>query len=141
MGGPIVGAGGVIYVYVHIHRDDGPPGQLQALRPDGSRTWTFTAPATRTDYNRFATHVVGDAGVVYLGVGRAVSAVGEDGRLRWSLAVPEGVNASAPVLSPTGDLAVHTDDDQLLMIATESRGSARTAWPSSNGDSRNANAR
>lgn len=141
MGGPVVGPGGVVYVYVNVHRSDGGTGRLQAIRPDGSLAWAFAAAATRADYNRYATHVVGDAGVVYLGVGRSVSAVGGDGRLRWTLPVPEGVNASAPVLSPAGDLAVHTDDDQLLVIATESSGPANTAWPSSNGDSRNGNAR
>ncbi|MDP3216042.1 MAG: hypothetical protein Q8S73_18180 [Deltaproteobacteria bacterium] len=141
MGGPVVGPGGVVYVYVNVHRSDGGTGRLQAIRPDGSLAWAFAAAATRADYNRYATHVVGDAGVVYLGVGRSVSTVGGDGRLRWTLPVPEGVNASAPVLSPAGDLAVHTDDDQLLVIATESSGPANTAWPSSNGDSRNANAR
>ena len=141
MGAPVVGTGGTVYVYVNVHRSDGGTGQLQAIRRDGSRAWAFAAPATRTDYSRFATHVVGDAGVIYLGVGRSVSAVGEDGRLRWMLPMPEGVNASAPALSPTGDLVVHTDDDQLVVIATESSGAANTAWPSSNGDSRNANAR
>lgn len=110
--------------YVNVHRSDGGTGRLIAVRPDGRIARSLAAPATRTNYQRFATQTVGDDGVVYLGVGRAVRTVSAEGRLIWELGVPEGVNASAPVLSPTGDLAVHTDDVQLLVVATGSRGAA-----------------
>lgn len=141
MGGPVVGRGGTIYVYLNVHRSDGGTGRLMAVRPDGRIAWSFAAAATRTDYQRFATHALGDAGVIYLGVGTRLRAIDEDGRARWEREFREGVNASAPVVSVTGDLAVHTDDDQLVVVATESHGPAATAWPVVNGDLRNANAR
>lgn len=142
MGAPVVGADGTVYVYVNVHRGGGgASGELVAVRRDGTRAWGFGASATRTDYQRYATHAVGRAGVIYLAVGRALYAVGEDGRLRWTLAIPEGANASAPVLSPNGDLALHTDDDRLLVVATESAGAAPSAWPLTGGDARNGNAR
>ena len=142
MGAPVIGADGTVYVYLNVHRGGGgASGELVAVRRDGSRAWGFGASATRTDYQRFATHAVGRAGVIYLAVGRALYAVGEDGRQRWTLAIPEGANASAPVLSPNGDLALHTDDDRLLVVATESAGAAPSAWPLTGGDARNGNAR
>jgi|GEM_PF-1445863 len=141
MGAPVVGADGTVYVYVNVHRGGGASGELVAVRRDGTRAWGFGADATRTDYQRYATHAVGRAGVIYLAVGRALYAVGEDGRQRWTLAIPEGANASAPVLSPNGDLALHTDDDRLLVVATESAGAAPSAWPLTGGDARNGNAR
>ncbi len=142
MGAPVIGADGTVYVYLNVHRGGGgASGELVAVRRDGSRAWGFGASATRTDYQRFATHAVGRASVIYLAVGRALYAVGEDGRQRWTLAIPEGANASAPVLSPNGDLALHTDDDRLLVVATESAGAAPSAWPVTGGDARNGNAR
>ena len=141
MGAPVIGADGTVYVYVNVHRGAGARGELVAVRRDGSRAWGFAATATRTDYQRYATHAVGRAGLIYLAVGRALYAVGEDGRQRWTLAIPEGANASAPVLSPNGDLALHTDDDRLLVVATESAGAAPSAWPLTGGDARNGNAR
>jgi len=45
------------------------------------------------------------------------------------------------VLSSNGDLALHTDDDRLLVVATESAGAAPSAWPLTGGDARNGNAR
>lgn len=141
MGAPVIGTDGTVYVYLNIRRGGGARGELVAVRRDGSRAWGFGADATRTEYQRFATHAVGRAGVIYLAVGRGLYAVGEDGRQRWTLAIPEGANASAPVLSPDGDLALHTDDDRLLVVATESAGAAPSAWPLTGGDARNGNAR
>lgn len=141
MGAPVVGPNGMILAYVNVHRSDGGTGRLIAVRPDGRIARSLAAPATRTNYQRFATQTVDDDGVVYLGVGRAVRAVSAEGRLLWELGEPEGVSESAPVLAPAGDLAVHTDDVQLLVIATGSRGAARVPWPSANGGARNASAR
>nr|MBK7069328.1 hypothetical protein [Deltaproteobacteria bacterium] len=58
----MIGADGTVYVYVNVHRGAGARGELVAVRRDGSRAWGFAATATRTDYQRYATHAVGRAG-------------------------------------------------------------------------------
>jgi len=141
MGAPVLGTTGLVYTYLDVHRAQGPDGQLEAFRPDGSRAWGFPAPATRQDFTHVATHLVGRAGAIYLAVGGALYAVNEDGSQRWTLAIPAGANAPELALARDGGLAVHTDDDRLWMVATESAGLAPTPWPATGGDARNGNAR
>ncbi|MGF1465418.1 MAG: PQQ-binding-like beta-propeller repeat protein [Sandaracinaceae bacterium] len=143
IGRPVVGEDGTVYVYAHGTRTGAPPpGRLTAFDPDGSERWVFGAPATSRAFFVHDTHLVGDAGLVYLAIGEAVSAVeAATGALRWRLAVPERVDTAHVTLSRAGDLAVRTNDDQLIVIATESRGLARSPWPAPAGSVRQANDR
>lgn len=143
LGRPVIGADGTLYVYANGHRDDAPyTGALVALDRDGAERWRFVADASVQEFFLHGTHVLGDAGLVYLAIGDGVHAIEtRDGTERWSLPTESAVNRPQIALGPGGDLLVHTDDDELLVIATESTGLADAPWPAPAGDVRNANAR
>lgn len=142
LGRPVVGPDGVVYVYANGHREaERYTGALVAFDRDGAERWRFVADATEQEFFFHATHAIGDAGVVYLAIGDGVYAVdARDGRERWALHPGAAFNRPQVAIGPTGDLAVHTDTDELLIIATESSGLADSPWPAPAGDRRNANA-
>ncbi|MCA9608302.1 MAG: PQQ-binding-like beta-propeller repeat protein, partial [Myxococcales bacterium] len=143
LGRPLIDADGSIYVYANGHRDDAPyTGALIAFDRDGAERWRFVADASLQEFFLHATHVLGDAGLVYLAIGDGVHALDtRDGTEVWALPTERAVNTPQIALGPGGDLLVHTDDDELLVIATESTGLAAAPWPAPAGDLRNANAR
>ena len=132
VGGPIF-VGGRLVIYLSVHRESGPDGQLEAFGRNGERVWSYAAPRTRTPrevFDTLATHVAGEAGLVYLATGETLHAVNvETGEARWTAPLGVGVNEPQLNISPLGDLAVRTDQGDVLVVATESRGPARSAWP------------
>lgn len=142
MGAPVVAEDGAVYVYLNVHRAGGAFGQLQSVRPDGSLAAFFALNASRQEFTRTATHLLGRGGSIYLAAGGALVSLDTPTlRSLWRAAIPTGANAPELALSGNGDLALHTDDDQLMVFATESAGLAPSPWPSPGGDARNANAR
>jgi hypothetical protein len=132
VGGPILVEDRLV-TYLSTHRESGPDGQLEAFDLDGERIWSYPAARTSTAREIFdtdATHVAGDAGLVYLATGETLHAVGvETGEGRWAVSLGVGVNEPRLNISPLGDLALRTDDGDVLVVATESLGPARSAWP------------
>jgi outer membrane protein assembly factor BamB len=139
-GAPVIDASGTAFVYLSAHDGGAPRGRLFAVRRDGTIEWTYEATTPRERYFEYGTHVAGNGDIVYLAIGTALHAIDRGGRMRWRTTIPSTSTAS-PVLSPNGDLALHTDDDQLVVIATESAGVANSEWPALGGDERNANMR
>jgi len=84
----------------------------------------------------FSAPVLGDGGMVYVGIGSTVAAIRRsDGEPAWS--VPLSAFALFTLLAPGGVLYV-ADGDHLTAIATESRGlDPEAAWPMFRGDARN----
>jgi len=141
MGAPIVGPNGAVYVYVNVRRETGSPGLLHVIRPDGSSAWTYAMGASRQDFTHTATHLLGRAGRVYIAVGDALTSIDTASRGSWYTRLTTSANAPELALSDNGDLTVHTDDDRLMVFATESAGVAPSRWPAPGGGARNANAR
>jgi len=136
-GGPVISQSGRVITYLN----SGDSGSLRAHEPDGALAWSHGADAILREFNFYATHAAGVAGLIYLAVGSSVRAVREDdGSISWSRDDLGEFHGRCVTLSPNSDLVVLTDDDELLIIATASGGPARSRWPAPGGGPRNANA-
>ncbi|MEI8257367.1 MAG: PQQ-binding-like beta-propeller repeat protein, partial [Deltaproteobacteria bacterium] len=128
-GAPVRTQGGLVVAY--LNAGDVPEGgALMAFRRDGSPVWRVAARASQQQFFDHATHIAASDGTVYLAVGSQLLAVREgDGQDRWRVTLPGAANTAAPMLSPTGDLALHSDDNRLLVYVTDSHELATSGWP------------
>ena len=141
MGAPVIDNHGVVYVYVNVSSVAGDGGHLYAVTPEGARSSFWAATSTRQDFTHTATHLLGRGGQMYFAVANALERINVAGGGGWHLSIPEGVNDPELALSTNGNLAVHTDDDQLLVVVTDSPGNLDSPWPAPGGSAHNANAR
>jgi len=125
---PVFSAGVVVVFYAG---GPGIGGELVALDSTGTFRWAFPLIEAALEPRRLhpSTHVVGDAGFVYLVSGNQIHAIrlssGEEAwRGRLPVAAAAGVN-----MSPSGDVVVRSVGHRALVIATESTGPAPGGWP------------
>jgi hypothetical protein len=105
------------------------------------RVASFAAESATEVFDDGGNLAIGRDGTVYLAVGRAVYALDRSLHVRWMLPTMERVDRAWSILSPSGDLFVHTERDRVLVVATDSPGASDAAWPMSRADERNGNGR
>ncbi|MDO9044703.1 MAG: PQQ-binding-like beta-propeller repeat protein [Methanobacteriaceae archaeon] len=111
MTAPSVSKDGTIYVGGYFKENDGYPGILYAINPDGTLKWSFTT-VRQVGINP----VIGADGTIYFGDGGGDDtfyALNPDGTIKWSLAVNPSTSAA---LSSDGTLyfGVFTDGSNYL---------------------------
>jgi hypothetical protein len=136
--GPVIRDDGEIFVYLRV---GGVGGALYEYSAAGMRVASFAAESASEVFDDGGNIAIGRDGTVYLAVGRAVYALDRSLHVRWMLPTMERVDRAWSILSPSGDLLVHTERDRVLVIATDSPGASDAAWPMSRGDERNGNGR
>ncbi len=137
-GAPVVRADGEVFVYLRV---GGPGGRLIEVSPSGAIVRTVSAESSTEYFDDAGSVALGADGTVFLAVGSAVTAFDETLHERWRLATGESVDRAWTMLTPAGDLLVHTASNQLLAIASGSPGLPAAGWPLGPGDARNGNAR
>jgi outer membrane protein assembly factor BamB len=108
-------------IYVHATTD------LVALRPDGTRKWTFTPGRGTTE----ATPILDGDENVYAAFGRAVYCLAaKDGRVRWSLPIAE---PDVIILGEAGTLYVVSEHRRVYAVTSAPEGTAGIAGTPSPG--------
>ena len=139
---PVLSPSGVVFTYVHVRREAGGTGALEAFSLMGEPMWSVPAPATEEVFGTDGNLLVGRNGIVYLAVGSTVCARGTtDGEAHWCLELDVDFNEPQINLSPNGDLFVRSAAEALYVIRTASPGLAPSPWPAPGGSHRFHNSR